>query len=137
MSRMLFVNLPVADLERATAFYRNLGYTVNPRFSDETAACFVVDDGHLYLMLLTHTAYARFTSKAIVDASTSSEMILSISADDRAGVDELADTALAVGGSVSAEPQDLGFMYTRSFQDPDGHLWEVAHVDMPAVGAPG
>jgi predicted lactoylglutathione lyase len=137
MSRMLFVNLPVTDLERATRFYSDLGYSVNPRFTDETAACIVVDDGHLYLMLLTHAAFARFTSKVIVDTSTSSEMILSISVDDRAGVDKLADTALASGGSVSAAPQDLGFMYTRSFQDPDGHLWEVAHLDMPAVGAPG
>jgi predicted lactoylglutathione lyase len=137
MSTILFVNLPVADLGRATRFYGDLGYSVNPRFSDETAACIVIDAGHLYLMLLTHAAYARFTSKSIVDAATSSEMILSISADDRAAVDDLAERALAAGGGVSAAPADLGFMYSRSFQDPDGHLWEVAHLDMPAVSAAG
>jgi predicted lactoylglutathione lyase len=137
MSTILFVNLPVADLGRATRFYGDLGYSVNPRFSDETAACIVIDDGHLYLMLLTHAAYARFTSKSIVDAATSSEMILSISADDRAAVDDLAERALAAGGGPSAAPADLGFMYSRSFQDPDGHLWEVAHLDMSAVSAAG
>jgi predicted lactoylglutathione lyase len=136
MSMMLFVNLPVADLDRATAFYRGLGFGVNPQFSDDTAACIVVDDGHLYLMLLTHTSWSRFTTKAIVDSSVGNEMILSISVTDRAGVDALADTALRIGGGVSAAPQDLGFMYTRSFQDPDGHLWEVTHLDVP-VSASG
>ncbi|MBX0299711.1 VOC family protein [Cryobacterium sp. 1639] len=136
MSTMMFVNLPVADLARATKFYADLGFSVNPQFTDETAACIVLDDGHLYAMLLTHDSYARFTSKSIVDASTSSEVILSITADDRAGVDRLVDTALASGGSYSYEPQDMGFMYSRSFQDPDGHLWEVVHLDL-TVGAPG
>jgi predicted lactoylglutathione lyase len=133
MSTMMFVNLPVADLKRATAFYSALGYSVNPQFTDETAACIVLDDGHLYVMLLTHESWARFSSKTIVDSSTSSEVILAISADDRAGVDALANTALASGGSYSYEPQDMGFMYSRSFQDPDGHLWEVMYLDMTAV----
>jgi predicted lactoylglutathione lyase len=132
---MLFVNLPVANLARATAFYAALGFSVNPQFTDETAACIVLDDGHLYLMLLTHTAYARFTGKSIVDASTGSEVILSLSVDDRAGVDTLADTALVSGGSYSEEPQDLGFMYSRSFQDPDGHLWEITHLDVSVGGS--
>lgn len=136
MSMMMFVNLPVADLTRATKFYADLGFSVNPQFTDETAACIVLDDGHLYAMLLTHESYARFTGKTIVDASTSSEVILSITAEDRAGVDTLVDTALASGGSYSDEPQDVGFMYSRSFQDPDGHLWEVVHLDL-TVGAPG
>jgi predicted lactoylglutathione lyase len=133
MSMMMFVNLPVADLERATAFYSGLGFSVNPQFTDDTAACIVLDDGHVYLMLLTHDSWARFTSKSIVDSSMSSEVILSISADDRVGVDTLADTALATGGSFSYDPQDMGFMYSRSFQDPDGHLWEVVHLDTTAV----
>jgi predicted lactoylglutathione lyase len=136
MPRMLFINLPVADLRRASRFYSDIGFAVNPRFTDETAACIVLDEGHLYLMLLTHAAYARFTSKAISDSSTSSEMILSISTDDRAAVDQLADRALASGGSFSADPQDLGFMYARGFQDPDGHLWEVVHLDMSAPTTP-
>ncbi|MGY4857585.1 VOC family protein [Cryobacterium sp. AP23] len=133
MSMMMFVNLPVADLDRATTFYSGLGFSLNPQFTDDTAACIVLDDGHIYLMLLTHDSWARFTSKSIVDSSMSSEVILSISADDRAGVDTLADTALATGGSFSYEPQDMGFMYSRSFQDPDGHLWEVVHLDTAAV----
>jgi predicted lactoylglutathione lyase len=133
MSTMMFINLPVADLNRATTFYRKLGYGVNPQFTDETAACIVLDDGHLYLMLLTHASWGRFTSKPIVDSSTDSEVILAITAEDRAGVDALADTALASGGSYSYEPQDMGFMYSRSFQDPDGHLWEVVHMDMSAL----
>jgi predicted lactoylglutathione lyase len=133
MSMMMFVNLPVTDLDRATTFYRGLGFSVNPQFTDDTAACIVVDDGHLYLMLLTHASWTRFSSKSIVDSATSSEVILAISAEDRAGVDALADTALATGGSYSYEPQDMGFMYSRSFQDPDGHLWEVMHMDMSAL----
>ena len=133
MPMMMFINLPVADLDRATKFYVDLGFSVNPQFTDETAACIVLDDGHLYAMLLTHDSYARFTSKSIVDSSMSSEVILAISAEDRAGVDVLADKALASGGSFSYEPQDTGFMYSRSFQDPDGHLWEVMFMDMAAV----
>jgi predicted lactoylglutathione lyase len=133
MSTEMFVNLPVTDLNRATSFYRALGYSVNPQFTDDTAACIVLDDGHLYLMLLTHDSWARFTSKPIVDSTTDSEVILAISAEDRAGVDALADTALAAGGSFSYEPQDLGFMYSRSFQDPDGHLWEVMFMDLSAM----
>jgi predicted lactoylglutathione lyase len=136
MAMMLFVNLPVADLGRATGFYRGLGFSVNPQFTDDTAACIVLDDGHLYLMLLTHDSWARFTRKAIVDSATSSEVILSLSAENRTAVDALADTALATGGRFSVEPQDLGFVYTRSFQDPDGHLWEVTHLDT-SVSAPG
>jgi predicted lactoylglutathione lyase len=136
MPRTLFINLPVADLRRATTFYSDIGYAVNPRFTDETAACIVLDEGHLYLMLLTHAAFARFTSKPIADASSTSEMILSISTESRAGVDELAEKALASGGTSSADPQDLGFMYTRGFQDPDGHLWEILHLDLPAPPPP-
>ena len=133
MSMMMFLNLPVTDLERSKKFYVDLGFEVNPQFTDDSAACIVLDDGHLYVMLLTHDSYARFTNKSIVDSTTASEGIFSISADDRAGVDALADRALAVGGSFSYEPQDMGFMYSRSFQDPDGHLWETVYMDLTAV----
>lgn len=130
---MMFLNLPVTDLERSKKFYVDLGFEVNPQFTDESAACIVLDDGHLYVMLLTHDSYARFTSKTIVDSTTASEGIFSITTDTRAGVDTLADTALASGGRFSYEPQDMGVMYSRSFQDPDGHLWEVVYMDMSAV----
>lgn len=130
---MMFVNLPVTDLDRSKKFYVDLGFEVNPQFTDDSAACIVLDDGHLYLMLLTHDSYARFTSKAIVDSTTASEGIFALTADDRAGVDALVDTALASGGSYSYEPQDTEFMYGRSFQDPDGHLWEVFYMDMSAL----
>ncbi|WP_104167250.1 VOC family protein [Cryobacterium sp. N22] len=133
MSMMMFLNLPVTDLERSKKFYVDLGFEVNPQFTDDSAACIVLDDGHLYVMLLTHDSYARFTSKSIVDSTTASEGIFSITADDRAGVDALAERALAVGGSFSYEPQDMGFMYSRSFQDPDGHLWETVYMDLTAV----
>ncbi|WEO76269.1 VOC family protein [Cryobacterium sp. SO2] len=135
MPLMMFLNLPVTDLERSTAFYVGLGYTVNPQFTDESAACIVLEDGHLYLMLLSHDSYARFTSKPIVDSTTASEAIFSLSVDDRATVDRVAETALRSGGSFSADSHDLGFMYTRSFQDPDGHLWEITHLDLSAVPA--
>jgi len=133
VSLRMFLNLPVTDLDRSKQFYVDLGFTVNPQFTDDTAACIVLDDDHLFVMLLTHESFARFTDKPIVDSTTTTAGIYSLSADSRADVDELADKALESGGSFSNEPMDMGFMYGRSFQDPDGHLWEVVYMDMSAV----
>ena len=128
MPRMIFVNLPVAELARATAFYESIGAVRNPQFSDDTAACIVISDT-IYVMLLVEPFFQGFTRKTICDARTHTEAILCLSAESRAGVDALADKAIAAGGSETLEAKDYGFMYQRSFQDPDGHQWEVVHMD--------
>ena len=133
MSTQIFVNLPVQDLQRSIDFFTALGYSFDPRFSDENATCLIIDEGHIYAMLLTHDFFKKFTKKQIADAKASTEAILALSAESREAVDELVDKALASGGSASNEPDDQGFMYSRSFQDPDGHLWEVLSMDMSAI----
>ena len=133
MPRMIFVNLPVADLKRATAFYETIGATKNPQFSDDTASCMVFSDT-IYAMLLTHAKYAQFTSKEIVDARKSSEVLIALSADSRAEVDALVEKAKTGGVVIDPTPtQDFGFMYGRSFEDPDGHIWEVFWMDVEAA----
>lgn len=133
MPRMIFVNLPVADLKRATAFYETIGATKNPQFSDDTASCMVFSDT-IYAMLLTHAKYAQFTSKEIVDARKSSEVLIALSADSRAEVDALVAKAKTGGVVVDPTPtQEHGFMYGRSFEDPDGHIWEVFWMDVEAA----
>jgi predicted lactoylglutathione lyase len=135
MSAMIFINLPVANLQRSIHFFEALGYSINPQFSDESGACVVIDENHIYVMLLDHPKFTGFTDKIITDTRTSTEAIISLSADSREAADLLADTALANGGSVFRQPDDYGFMYGRSFQDPDGHLWEVFYMDMSAMPA--
>jgi predicted lactoylglutathione lyase len=132
MSRMLFVNLPVADLEASKAFFTDMGFEFNPQFTDENAACMVVND-QTNVMLLTKAHFSSFTDKPIVDARSQVQTLLSFSADSREEVDELADKAVAKGGKETKEPQDLGFMYQRSIQDLDGHVWEIGHMDMSKV----
>lgn len=134
MATQIFVNLPVRDLEKSKAFFKALGYANNPQFTDENAACIVVSDT-IYVMLLVEPFFQGFTRKAIADARTHTEVILCLSADTRAGVDALADKAIAAGGSVTLEAKDYGFMYQRSFQDLDGHQWEVVHMDGGAMPA--
>lgn len=134
MSQLIFVNLPVNDLETTKSFWNKLGYSFNPQFSDETAACLVISDT-IYAMLLTRPRFKEFTKKEIVDASKSTEVILALSADSREKVDELADAALASGGSPANEPMEYGYMYGRSFQDPDHHQWEVVWMDVEAAAA--
>ncbi|MEV0962237.1 MULTISPECIES: VOC family protein [unclassified Streptomyces] len=132
MSQMIFVNLPVKDLDTSKAFWESVGYTFNPRFTDETAACLVISDT-IFAMLLTEARFKDFTKKSVVDAATSTEMIVALSAESREKVDELADAALAAGGSPANEPMDHGVMYGRSFQDPDHHIWEVVWMDPQAA----
>ena len=129
--QMIFVNLPVNDLEAAKKFFTELGYTINAQFSDETAASVVISDT-IIAMLLTKEKYAQFTKKEIVDSTKASEVLIALSAESREKVDELVDKAVAAGGSISGETQDHGFMYGRAFDDLDGHTWEVAWMD-PAV----
>jgi predicted lactoylglutathione lyase len=132
MGRMTFVNLPVKDLDRSVDFFTKLGFSFDQRFTDETATQMIISD-HAFVMLLTEDKFKEFTKKELVDATSHTEVIIALSADSRDGVDELADKALEVGGSPASEPLEMGdFMYSRSFQDPDGHLWEVVWMD-PAV----
>lgn len=132
MSTQIFVNLPVKDLDASKAFYTAIGYAIDEQFTDENASCVVVSDS-IYVMLLTEAFAKQFTTKAIVDATTTTEVINALTADSRADVDRLADAALAAGASPVKEPQDEGFMYSRSFADPDGHQWEVLHMDASAL----
>jgi predicted lactoylglutathione lyase len=134
MSRLIFVNLPVADLPAAQAFYEAIGATNNPMFTDETAACMVFTDV-IHVMLLTHDKFAQFTPKRIADARETSEVLICISADSREAVDDITDKALAAGGREPREKQDHGFMYGRSFEDLDGHIWEPMWMDLTAATA--
>jgi predicted lactoylglutathione lyase len=130
--QMIFVNLPVEDIDASKKFFTALGYDINPQFSDETTASVVISDT-IIAMLLSKEKYAQFTKKEIVDARTSSEVLVALSAESREKVDELVDNALAAGGTTAGEPQDHGFMYGRSFDDLDGHTWEVVWMDPAAV----
>ncbi|MEV1086623.1 VOC family protein [Streptomyces microflavus] len=136
MAQMIFVNLPVRDLATSKGFFEKLGYGINPQFSDDKTACVVLSDT-IFVMLLTEPRFKDFTKKDIADASRTTEVILALSADSREKVDELADAALAAGGFPAGETQDLGFMYGRSFQDPDHHIWEVMWMDPAAVEGQG
>ncbi|MEU2506992.1 VOC family protein [Streptomyces sp. NPDC007863] len=132
--QMIFVNLPVKDLDVSKAFYEKLGYSINPQFSDDTAACVVVSDT-IFVMLLTEEKFAGFMApgKAVADASATTQVMLTLNAESREKADELADRALEVGGSPAKEAMDMGFMYGRSFADPDGHHWEVFWMDQEAA----
>ncbi len=133
MSKLIFVNLPVADLKRSMAFYEGIGAANNPQFTDETAACMVVSDT-IHVMLLTHDKWRQFTSKTIPDANTTAQVLLCLSADSKDEVIGYVDKAVAAGGTADPTPtQDFGFMFGRSFEDPDGHIWEVMWMDMGAA----
>lgn len=133
MNRMIFVNLPVADLTKAKAFYEAIGFINNRQFSDDTAACMVLSDT-INVMLLTHDKWRSFTSRPIPPA-TSSEVMLAVSCDSREAVDAMNEAAAANGGTADINPpQDYGFMYNRNLADPDGHVWEAMWMDMAAAG---
>jgi predicted lactoylglutathione lyase len=132
MPKMIFVNLPVTHLKKSMAFYTSLGFTNNPAFSDETAACMVWSEV-IYVMLLTHAKWRTFTTRAIPQP-TSSEVMLAVSCESREAVDAMNTAAAASGGGSDVNPiQDLGFMYSRDFTDPDGHVWEAVWMDPAAV----
>jgi uncharacterized protein len=133
MPRMIFVNLPVTDLERSITFYRALGAEQNMQFSDATAAMMSFST-EINVMLLTHDKYRQFTSKPIADAQASSQVIICLSADSRDEVDALIDKAATAGGVPDSSPtQDHGWCYGRDFEDPDGHHWEVMWMDVAAA----
>ncbi len=130
MAKQIFINLPIRDLARSKAFYEAIGAVNNPQFSDDAGACMVLSDT-IFVMLLTHPKWASFTKKPISDAHRASEVMLALSADDRQAVDTMVDKAGAHGGKADVNPaQDHGFMYGRSFEDLDGHIWETFFMDM-------
>ena len=132
MSRMIFVNLPVANLKASMPFYTALGFTNNPQFTDDTAACMVLSES-INAMLLTHDKWRTFTSRPIPPTS-SSEVMLAISCASREEVDAMNKAASENGGTADINPaQDLGFMYNRNLADPDGHVWEAMWMDMSAM----
>ena len=132
MATRIFVNLPVKDLGRSIAFFKKLGFSFNTEFTDETAACMVVADD-INVMLLTHEKFKVFTPKDICDATKSTEVLVSLSCESRADVDELVRKAVDAGGSTYNDPQDHGFMYGHGFQDPDGHIWELFYMEALAA----
>jgi predicted lactoylglutathione lyase len=132
MASKIFVNLPVQDLEKSMAFFREIGFDFNPQFTDDTAACMVISE-HIYAMLLTHAKFKEFTKKAIADARTTTEVLTALTVEGREEVDAMVGRALDAGGSPAREPQDHGFMYERSFEDLDGHIWEIVWMDPKAI----
>ena len=127
MSTQVFITLPVADLPKSMAFFKALGFSHDPQFSDGTAACIILNDS-VSVMLGTHAKFREFTPKAICDTSKAVEVLLNLSCESREQVDGLVAKALAAGGSTYDKPEDLGFMYSHSFVDPDGHGWGVFHM---------
>lgn len=128
MPRNLYVNLPVKDLERTVDFFDALGFSFNPKFTSEHAACLVINE-RTSVMLLVESFFAGFTKKPLADAHASTETLLALSLDSRAEVHEFMAKALAAGGAPTIEARDYGFMYQHGFADPDGHQWEVFWMD--------
>lgn len=127
MNRKIFLNLPVSDLEKSTAFFKALGFLQNPEFSGDGAACIVVSD-EIFVMLGTHAKFREFTPKEVCDTRKAVEVLISLSCSSREEVDALVAKALAAGGTTHDKPEDFGFMYTHSFVDLDGHGWGLLHM---------
>lgn len=123
--QMIFVNLPVSDIPKARAFYGALGFTFNEQYSNNEAACVVVSES-IYVMLLLKSFFATFTDKPISDARKQTEVLLCLSSESREAADAMVANAVAAGGSAPRPPKDYGFMYQQGFEDPDGHMWELA-----------
>lgn len=132
MARKIFVNLPIKNMERSKAFFTALGFTFNPQFTNEQGACMVISED-IFTMLLVEPFFQTFTKKPIADASRSTEVLVCLSCDSRAEVDEMVRKAVAAGGTTPNAPQDHGFMYAHGFEDLDGHLWELVWMDPNAA----
>jgi predicted lactoylglutathione lyase len=127
VARQIFVNLPVKDLPRSVAFFTALGFSFNPQFTNENATCMIVDE-NIFVMLLVEPFFQGFIKKTICDAHKNTEVLVCLSCESRAEVDELAAKAVAAGGTIPREPEDHGFMYGHAFEDPDGHIWELVYM---------
>jgi len=132
MSRQIFVNLPIADMERSKAFFGKLGFSFNPQFTNDQGACMVIAD-NIFAMLLVQPFFKTFIDTEIADATKSTEVLVCLSCSSRAEVDELVKKAVAAGGKPHRQPQDHGFMYGHGFHDPDGHVWELVYMDPNAA----
>ncbi|AKJ31833.1 VOC family protein [Caldimonas brevitalea] len=128
MATQIYVNLPVKNLDRSKEFFASLGYSFNPEFTDEKAACMVIDE-NIYVMLLVESFFQGFTKKPVADATKTTEVLVCLSCDSRARVDQLVAKAVAAGGTAPNPPQDHGFMYAHGFEDLDGHVWELMHAE--------
>ncbi|MBK8969156.1 MAG: VOC family protein [Saprospiraceae bacterium] len=136
MALKIFVNLAVKDLEKSKDFYTKIGYSINPQFTDHTAACVVLSED-IYVMLLTEKKFQEFSSKKLINAHESVEVLNALALESIAQVNDMVGKAVQAGGNEKREPMDLGFMYQRSFDDPDGHTWEVFWMNPEAVVEPG
>ena len=132
MATKIFVNLPVKDLKKTIEFFTKLDFTFNSQFTDENATCMIVG-GDIFVMLLVDKFFKTFTKKEICDTAKSTEVIVALSAESREKVDQMIDKAIKAGARESIAPQEHGWMYGRSFQDIDGHLWEIIYMDEGAV----
>lgn len=128
MAKQIFINLPVKDLNRSMEFYSKLGYTFNPQFTDEKAACMLVGE-NIFCMLVVESYFSTFTEKEIIDAHKQVETLIALSAEDRAEVDDHISKVAEAGGKVLDKTQDYGWMYYRAYQDLDGHHWEIVYMD--------
>ena len=128
MSTKIFLNLPVADLSKSVTFFTSLGYTFNKQFTDETSTCMVISE-EIYAMLLTHDKFKQFAPNAICDTTKSNEVLITLSCENRAQVDELVAKAVAAGGRTVEDAEDLGFMYSHGYMDLDGHAWGLFYMD--------
>lgn len=134
MEKKIFINLPVKDLKRTATFFARLGYSFDPQFSDDNAKCMIISDD-IYVMLLVEPFFRSFTGKEIPDTSRSSEVILAFNEENREAVDRFMDICLAEGAKDLTKPQMVDYMYSRSFEDPDGHIWEVFWMDVARARA--
>ena len=132
MRKQIFVNLPVKDLKRTMDFFGRLGFKFNPQFTDQNAACMIIEEDSIYAMLLVENYFKTFTKKELVDARKSTEVLLAISLESRDKVDEMMKLALDAGGKEPRDKQDFGWMYNRAIEDLDGHSWEIFYMDMAA-----
>ena len=132
MHKQIFVNLAVTDLPRSRAFFESLGLSFNPQFSNDQGACLVLGE-NIFAMLLTRGFFKTFIDKEIADSVRTTEVLTCLSCDSRAEVDRLVAQAVRAGGKAHRQPQDHGFMYAHGFEDLDGHIWELTHMDMSAM----
>ena len=132
MTTQIFVNLPIKDLGRTVEFFKKLGFAFNPQFTDENATCMIIND-NIFVMLLVEKFFKTFTKKEICDTAKDTEVIIALSTESREKVDEMMQHVFEAGGKETREPQDHGWMYGRSFQDINGHLWEIIYMDEKAL----
>lgn len=127
MHKQIFVNLAIGDMQKSQDFFKRLGFSFNPEFTNDQGACMIVGD-NIFVMLLVKDFFQGFTNKPLADAAKSTEVLIALSCESRAEVDDLVARAVAAGGTAPREPQDHGFMYAHGFEDLDGHIWELVYM---------